>query len=742
MVKKAADPLLMPMWPNLGEKTAKFVTQPWDWDVTAEDVQRVRSMPKADRKKYMERTDVAWNIYAGAKGENWFHPISNENPPFQIMALVVDYDVPIEISHVTQACQLQQKQKMWVPTHIETSLSKHIRCVWLFESPILCSGIKFGNEFLKRVGDLVGAEGFLPGFDRKSFDVAMRWTNGGYWHVIDFAKVIPTEILTGVAVKTAQAVNTKKTDLPLDKVGELLKQKFPNFEKFNGGALRLNSIGPRFWDEKADNPNGALCVDRGFICVTGDKPLMTYEELLGKPTVDNLRLVNYGDIAKGIYYDGIKYWVNKREVWFHWDRNDVLLRIAAFGFDRSRQRGEIMSPAEEVLNYIHNENRVDGAAPLLYKPAGVLQYQSSTMLNISRIKPLEMSAKLKPVPEDDFPWVWGFWNKFFAHPELHPKDYFFGWLRRFYKGAIEQKPTNGQAIFICGPEGCGKNLVSEAILPIIFGGMAPNPYRFLMGETDFSDDIFASPVLAINDEDAPPEHKKAIFEQKVKGMVANNVQSFHPKFMKKVLIEWCGRLVVTLNDGPKDIGLLPMRHASTFHKMSFYGAQKHDHPFYDRLKNREILERELPLFLRWLMDVYVMRPEVERKDRFGVNPFHDPYLVRANNQEQISYNLLELLGAWMHDDKWMNKADGWTGTPTDLIRDLARDETLEMLLKSWDPSKLSRALGDLARAGVPGVELDPTHKGRRYILTKAKVLDTIKGIPTVAKAVNAQLDLK
>jgi len=54
-----------------------------------------------------------------------------------------------------------------------------------------------------------------------------------------------------------------------------------------------------------------------------------------------------------------------------------------------------------------------------------------------------------------------------------------------------------------------------------------------MGDTDFSDDILSAPILAINDEDAPPEHKKAIFEQKVKAIVANNEHSYHPKFMKK-----------------------------------------------------------------------------------------------------------------------------------------------------------------------------------------------------------------
>lgn len=726
---KAVNKLLFPTWVNLSNegKTAEFKAQPWDWDVSADDVTRVRSMKKADRKKYMERSDISWNIYAAAKGENWFHPISAENVPIQILAFVADYDLPIEFEFVEAACRQQIKLGGWCPTHIETSLSKHIRCIWVFERPVLCSGTKFANEFLKRLGDLLSAEAFLPGIDRKSFDVAMRWTNGGYWHELDFAKALPHDLLTGLAIKTNAACSAKKADLPLATVATLLGEKFPRFEKFAGGQLKPHAVGIRFWDEKADNPNGAMVVERGFACVTGDKPLMTWEELLGKPIVDNLRATNYGEVADGIHFDGVKYWVKQRGVFFHWERADTLLRIASFGFDRSRKKDETMSPAEMVLNYIHNENRVDGAAPLLYQPDGIVSYQNNNVLNISRAKPMKVAEKEKPAPAD-FPWLWGFFEVFFAHPELHPRDYFFSWWRRFYAGAIGLKPSNGQAVFICGPQECGKNLISELILPMAMGGAAPNPYRYLMGDTDFSDDIFGSPILAINDEDAPPEHKRTIFEQKVKAMVANNEHSYHPKFMKKVRIEWNGRLVVTLNDGPKDVGLLPMLNPNTFHKMDFFKAKKHNHPFYDMQKNRDIVSRELPLFLKWLMTVYVSPKSVLCETRFGVNPFHDPDLVKINRQEQVSYNLLELLSAWMGGNaKWNGSVPDWSGSPTDLLREMTRDESLEVLLKNWDPTKMGRALGDLARAQMPGVTFDPEHKGRMYCLNKPQIMATVKG---------------
>jgi hypothetical protein len=415
------------------------------------------------------------------------------------------------------------------------------------------------------------------------------------------------------------------------------------------------------------------------------------------------------------------------------ERADTLLRIASFGFDRSRKKDEPMSPAEQVLSYIHNENRVDGAAPLLYQPQGIVHYQGNTILNISRAKPMRMADKEHVMPED-FPWLWNFFNVVFAHPELLPREHYFAWWRRFYMGALECKPTNGQAIFICGPPGCGKNFISELLLPMSMGGSAPNPYRYLMGDTDFSDDIFASPVLAINDEDAPPEQKRTIFEQKVKGMVANNEHSYHPKFMKKVRIEWGGRLVCTLNDGPKDVELLVGINVNTFHKVSYFLAQKHSHVFYDKHKNRTIAEKELPFFLRWLVDTWKPPAEVIDVGRFGVKPFHDPSLIKSNRQGQISYNLLELLSAWMSaDPKWNGKQNVWQGTPTDLLKAMTQDQSLEVLLKNWDPTRLGRSLGDLARAETPGVSFDPQHRGRRYILDKAQISAAVSGvaIPTV-----------
>lgn len=727
-IDPSKHPILLPSWPNLAEKTAVYTHQPWDWDVAADAISEmsIAKLAKAKRKERMESVVTQWHVYSAFKGENWFGQISNENPPHSCAAFVADYDLPIAATFVEEACRQRASQKGHVPKYIETTLSGHLRAVWPFAVPALISNRKFADLFLLELGKLLQVEQFLPGLDRKSYSCEMRWTNGGWWREMEAATILSTEMITGLMITTAKRLNTGKADIPLEKLAPILLQRYPKFEHFHGGTLKMEQVGIRFWDEKADNPNGAMVVDKGLYCFTGEKSLKTWEDLLTKSVVDNLRTVNYGEASKDLYFDG-KHYFRKTTIGFaDMDRQDVLLHIASHGHDRAKKKDEIMSQAENVLKFVQDKNRVDGAAPLLFRPDGIVQYQNRRVLNISRTIPTQPSDKKKVTPAD-FPWLTGFFNAFFANPDKHPKEHFFAWWQRFYRGAIEHKPLNGQALFICGPKACGKNLISELILPTAMGGSAPNPYKYLMGDTSFSDDIFGSPVLAINDEDAPPEFKKGIFEQKIKALVANNEHTFHPKFMKSVRIEWDGRLIVTLNDGPKDVGLLPMLNPNTVEKIMFFLAKSHDHPFHDKYRNREIVAEELPYLLRWLLDVYEAPKSILLDDRIGVRSYHDPFLVRINRQEQTSYNLLELLAAWTSPDDWNRKVDHWSGTPTDLLRNMTQDQTLEKLLNPWDTSKLSKALGDLARSETPGVKFDGDREGRRYTLSKKGITATVRG---------------
>ena len=67
------------------------------------------------------------------------------------------------------------------------------------------------------------------------------------------------------------------------------------------------------------------------------------------------------------------------------------------------------------------------------------------------------------------------------------------------------------------------------------------------------------------------------------------------------------------------------------------------------------------------------------------------------------------------------------------------DETLEQLLKNWDPNRLSKALGDLARSQTPGVKFDPESKGRTYIIEQSGVLATVQGKKVVTAPVQDEM---
>jgi hypothetical protein len=720
--------LLFPTWENLSGTTAKFGVLPWDWEITAERIEEVRRLPKPVRKELMAKESTLWQIYSTFWGENWFAPVSKDNVPAAMMAFAIDYDVPISPEYLQITCSERLKLGGLLPAWFETTLGGRVRAVWTFEAPVMMLGTKFANEYLHAIGKQLDVDQFLPGIDRKSFGCEMRWTNGGYWTQIEGGAPLPAALTNGIAVDLAIKLATQKPPVQLDKLEKALLEKHPRFAEFNGGRLEMKKTGRRFWDDKADNQNGAMVVDKGFYCVTGEKALVTWEDLLGVATVQALRAVSYDEATRGVYFDGTIYFVEQDTLPRQLNRLDMMLHLASKGFERSRAKGELMSGAEQVMDFVHKNHRIDGAAPLLFHPPGLVHYQNNCVLNISRSRPMPPSPKLDSGPED-FPRLWEFFHSVFANSE-QSLDYFWAWWKRFYSGAINLAPLNGQAIFICGPAGCGKNFISELVLPASMGGSAPNPYRFLMGDTDFSDDILSAPILAINDEDAPPEHKKAIFEQKVKAIVANNEHSYHPKFMKKVRIEWCGRLIVTLNDGPKDVGLLPMLNKNTAGKMEFFLAQMHDFKFGDTYENRAFVNTELPFLLRWLLDTYVVPEHILIGDRFGVASYHDPFLVRINRQEQASYNLLELLAAWVTPKAWNQGDDEWTGTPTDLLQSMTTNETLEQLLRDWNPTKLSKAMGDLARAAVPGVSYDKQGRGRVYHIRKTGIQSAVLGAST------------
>jgi len=55
-----------------------------------------------------------------------------------------------------------------------------------------------------------------------------------------------------------------------------------------------------------------------------------------------------------------------------------------------------MSGAEQVMDFVHKNHRIDGAAPLLFHPPGLVHYQNNCVLNISRSRPCRRRPNWTP----------------------------------------------------------------------------------------------------------------------------------------------------------------------------------------------------------------------------------------------------------------------------------------------------------------------------------------------------------
>jgi hypothetical protein len=94
-------------------------------------------------------------------------------------------------------------------------------------------------------------------------------------------------------------------------------------------------------------------------------------------------------------------------------------------------------------------------------------------------------------------------------------------------------------------------------------------------------------------------------------------------------------------------------------------------------ENNAMIARELPWFLRWLLD---SEPDSQIKGsaRFGFEPYHHNSLVQASLDQNPSFRFIETLDVFRreykrhHDDKVM-----FEGTVTELVREINKIDGLK-----------------------------------------------------------------
>lgn len=705
--------------PNLVEQTLEE-SYPWDY-LVPDDQNSLKKIPKAQRRLALLKPTTKWNVYTAVAGCNKHARISKTNPAKYGLGFVVDYDMKSDPDTVLS--YINQRPASQHPNFIEVSLGGKIRLVWVFAKPILFPSSDYALAFYKNLSDKMSCPTLLAGFDPSSLKPTEMWTNGGTWYNVKETP-LSWDIVFGIACETNTRVSMfDKGEIALDVIYEEVKKRFPNRWE---GEFKKDALGRRFWDETADNPTGCQIKPDGCLCFTGNEPFVKWDQILGKEWCEEQRVLNLGRAGEGIYFDGRSYWEKSGERWMSITRVDTILRLTGRGLSSTKQRGQMQSDAERVLDHIQQHNRIQGAAPLVNYPRGIVDLDGNLILNTADLMPV-MPVKgpnFDTDPTKDFPFLWKLLQGLFPVPDDQhkPLDHYLAWLQRAQRCVLENRRWMGQAVFLCGPRNNGKTLLCMRVVRPLLGNRSSNPMDYLTGDTNFNSELFDAFLLTVNDEDAPSnENSRKRMLQKIKGLVVNPSHKFHAKFEKPLSIDWTGRMMVTLNDDPASVGMLMEVDHNTHDKQMYFATQAYQGKFPSQDVIEADLAKELPYFSYWLRYGYKAPEEVLSDDRMGVKSYFDPRILKLSNHQTFASNLLELIAEWQDVDAyWDGKTNEWTGTPTALLSALQICDATAGVAREWTQHKMAKSLTVLAKQDGSGISHLNESEGRDFCIKRLK----------------------
>lgn len=359
----------------------------------------------------------------------------------------------------------------------------------------------------------------------------------------------------------------------------------------------------------------------------------------------------------GIYFhapDG-KYW---REVpsagWAPFSQDNTKMYLRGKGLSDKAADKSSVTPLEVELLRLQEERSVMYAGPLAGHKAGLHRFNTLQALVTSS------PIIIEPGP-GDFPVIRALLENMFADTPRQ-LDFLLGWLKFGYEALRNATHRPGQVVAIAGEPNSGKSVLQKLVFTPLFGGRYVNPYRYMMGKTEFNLDLAGAEHLMIEDAASSTkiEHRRT-FGAMAKQFTVNEGQSIHGKGVDAKSMNPLWRVSVTLNREPENLCVLPPLDDSLADKFGLLMAEKKPMPMpvgtLDQRKLfRDAVAGELPAFARWLLEW--APPADMADDRFGVVAFHHPEILAALNANAPEVKLLALIDADEHllkdeNGKWV-----------------------------------------------------------------------------------------
>ena len=684
------------------------------WEV---ETRPPEGVSKRGFQKWCSDPETKHCFFTAFEGVDPHHRISKENPVWFQHALVVDYDSPLsdgELDHVLESL----KKWDYPPNLISRTFSNNLRFVWRFEDRISVDGNSFCTAFQDVLAKRLRLDAVCRGLDLCYKKPQQLYEAGHSWET-SHKEPIPLNILHLWASDALQKSTHTEfgPEIPLDIISVEVERLYPGRWK---GSFDEGNSGVRFWDPAADNPRGCQVTKSGMRVYSSGEGFMPWTKILGGKFIEQFEADRFGAPAKRYYYDGKFYW-DLRPEW-GWVPNslvDVVRTLKVeYGLNSSKGKSVAYSEVDKSLHQIGKLSRVDGVFGCPFSKETIVIHGGCRYLNICRTRPI--------TPHDQ-PCAWGegfpqialFLDTWFD--PLEQLSYYLSWLSRFFRGLVLGESKDGQVIYIGGPTGIGKTYFTEKVVGVLVGNVQ-EATDYIKGKDMFNSTLIESPLWTIHDTEAVTNNKdRASYTAVVKKVAAN--QSFKYRAMHQVGFNriWMGRLIITHNDDPVSVQIVPNAELSIVDKLMMFKVKESG---VDYEEFEKVFKSELKYFGRFLMDYEMPEHCKNLKDpkRWGVASYKHPDIFEVSKQLTPVNSFIEFLDMWRREHFKVNKNDEeWCGSAADFLfalhdhpdlRDMARDS-------GWKaPNAVGRNLSAAISTGCEWINPVPSKTSTIYVIKR------------------------
>lgn len=394
------------------------------------------------------------------------------------------------------------------------------------------------------------------------------------------------------------------------------------------------------------------------------------EEMLGAepPKPEEPKPVNIPSVAREFLYDaerGQYYRKTAAGNYVKTSETDLKRHLQRSGFFAKGDGGNGLTAFEDELCRAQEERGVDHVVNLAGHAPGIYRTEDGRRILVAQAPGL---VAPRPGPITNFQ---GLLEELFGEQQAHVLS----WLKVALEDLHGRDPVrwrHNQLLVLVGEPNCGKSFF-QLLLTKLFGGRESDPYLWMIGRSNFNEDLAEAEHLAMGDKTAFRDVKsRAAFGSVIKELAVDSRLAVHGKGKKAIRLPTFRRMSISVNLDSDYITILPIMERSVADKIMLLRCGKAV-MLPDYSENIRRFQEELPAFVHFLLHVYQVPADCVH-DRYGVATYHSPEVLALLEQFDPLNRFRELLELVLRPEQDDGNPVWFRGSATELQRQLAESQ--------------------------------------------------------------------